>query len=505
MASKIGFASGWDDMRALVMELVDGPTLADRIAGAIPVDEALTIATQIAEALEAAHEHGIIHRDLKPANVKLRPDGTVKVLDFGLKRSGRQPHWAGVNDDGAGRDSGHDLVHRRRQRRENPSTAAPSIWAFGCVLFEMLTGHRAFAGKTPSDVLVGIRARTRLADPAWVPAAIRRLLRRSGREGIPRRRLELGSGHRIDIEEPRGSRLRSSTIARRGAAWRPLLWAAAGAGATLLVTRSGRSRACQEGPLVTPPPPLFVDHVLKRHSPESILRLRPTAAPWFLPPPTTATAFSFGAISTGSRQSPSPHRRCVDVFFSPDGPWLETRSQLWTVSLDGGTPQMLLPTSRCEEEPGERGNSVVVGRVGSGLWDRFHHGRRASPAHDSRAAARASPDAQARQSRRAVHDSGADQTDTSCRAPSADRRDTNAPRRGGRSLRRFRPHRVRAARGKLWAVGFDPGSLQTLGVARAWCARQRFGWSPAAGQDLRSTAACWPMCAQAWARSATGS
>ena len=80
--------SGRGSVRALVMELVDGPTLADRIAhGAIPVDEAFTIATQIAEALEAAHEHGIIHRDLKPANVKLRPDGTVKVLDFGLAKA----------------------------------------------------------------------------------------------------------------------------------------------------------------------------------------------------------------------------------------------------------------------------------------------------------------------------------------------------------------------------------------------------------------------------------
>ena len=108
-------------MQALVLELVEGPTLADRIAqGPIPLDEALPIARQIAEALEAAHEQGIIHRDLKPANIKLRPDGTVKVLDFGLAKalepvaasSGRRD---GVTDDHEPRDDadGHDPWHRR--------------------------------------------------------------------------------------------------------------------------------------------------------------------------------------------------------------------------------------------------------------------------------------------------------------------------------------------------------------------------------------------------------
>ena len=144
-------------LHALVMELVEGPTLADRIArGAIPIDEALAIARQIAEALEAAHEQGIIHRDLKPANIKVRPDGTVKVLDFGLAKaldptSGaaagcddlaespacdatdgwRHPRDGGVHEPGAGAGA------RRVDKRTD-------IWAFGCVLYEMLTGRAAF-------------------------------------------------------------------------------------------------------------------------------------------------------------------------------------------------------------------------------------------------------------------------------------------------------------------------------------------------------------------------
>src|SRR3954469_4513412 len=131
---------------ALVMELVEGLTLADRIAqGAIPVSEALAIARQIAEALEAAHEQGIIHRDLKPANIKLRPDGTVKVLDFGLAK-----HTAALALDDVilslnhsvtdvGRVVGTPAYMAPEQARGERVGKRTDIWAFGCVLFEMLT------------------------------------------------------------------------------------------------------------------------------------------------------------------------------------------------------------------------------------------------------------------------------------------------------------------------------------------------------------------------------
>ena len=138
---------------ALVMELVEGPTLADRIAqGPIPVEEALAIAKQIAEALEAAHEQGIIHRDLKPANIKLRPDGTVKVLDFGLAKalepvSARADATASPTITspammtGVGMLLGPAAYMSPEQARGKPVDKRSDIWAFGCMLYEMLTGQ----------------------------------------------------------------------------------------------------------------------------------------------------------------------------------------------------------------------------------------------------------------------------------------------------------------------------------------------------------------------------
>ena len=157
------------------MELVEGPTLADRIAqGAIPIDEALPIAKQIAEALEAAHEQGIIHRDLKPANIKVRADGTVKVLDFGLAkamepagaRCRRAPsHVADdhdARDDAGGDDPRHRGLHGRRSRRAGKTVdKRADIWAFGVVLFEMLTGTRRSRARTSRHARGGLAAESR--------------------------------------------------------------------------------------------------------------------------------------------------------------------------------------------------------------------------------------------------------------------------------------------------------------------------------------------------------
>src|SRR5258707_5686638 len=143
---------------ALVMELVEGPTLADRIAhGAIPLDEALPIAKQIAEALEAAHEQGIIHRDLKPANIKVRADGTVKVLDFGLAKAMEpaassspslsiSPTITTPAMTHAGMILGTAAYMSPEQARGRTVDKRADIWAFGCVLFEMLTSTRSFDG-----------------------------------------------------------------------------------------------------------------------------------------------------------------------------------------------------------------------------------------------------------------------------------------------------------------------------------------------------------------------
>ena len=166
---------------ALVMELVEGPTLADRIAqGAIPIDEALPIAKQIADALEAAHEAGIIHRDLKPANVKVRPDGMVKVLDFGLAKA-MEPTGAmspglsmsptlSLQATQAGMILGTAAYMSPEQARGKTVDKRADIWAFGAVLFEMLTGKRAFRGEDITDTLAAVVR----AEPEWslVPGTV---------------------------------------------------------------------------------------------------------------------------------------------------------------------------------------------------------------------------------------------------------------------------------------------------------------------------------------------
>jgi serine/threonine-protein kinase len=141
------------------MELVEGPTLADRIAqGPIPVDEALPIARQMAEALEAAHEQGIVHRDLKPANVKVRPDGTVKVLDFGLAKAIEPAGAQAANQSlsptlttpamtQAGMILGTAAYMSPEQARGQVVDRRTDVWAFGCVLYEMLTGQPALAAR----------------------------------------------------------------------------------------------------------------------------------------------------------------------------------------------------------------------------------------------------------------------------------------------------------------------------------------------------------------------
>ena len=153
-----------DGTRALVLELVEGPTLADRIAeGPIPLDEALPIAKQIAEALEAAHESGVIHRDLKPANIKVREDGTVKVLDFGLAKALR-PGGSDPSDSPTltaaatqmGVILGTAAYMSPEQATGRPVDRRTDIWAFGAVLFEMLTGRRAFAGSHVSNTLASV-------------------------------------------------------------------------------------------------------------------------------------------------------------------------------------------------------------------------------------------------------------------------------------------------------------------------------------------------------------
>ena len=177
----------------LVMELIEGETLDDRIRGGpIPLEEALVIAGQIADALGAAHERGIVHRDLKPANIKIRPDGSVKVLDFGLAKI-EKPR-ASTNESPtltaasvAGMIMGTAAYMAPEQARGKPVDKRADIWAFGAVLWEMITGRRLFEGETITDVLTSVLHK----EPDWnqVPRKVQRLLR-SCLERDPRKRLQ---------------------------------------------------------------------------------------------------------------------------------------------------------------------------------------------------------------------------------------------------------------------------------------------------------------------------
>ena len=209
--------SGQAGVRALVMELVEGEDLAVRIArGPMPLDEALPIARQIAEALEAAHGQGIIHRDLKPANIKVRADGTVKVLDFGLAKamdplSSSSAAAALANSPtitnpaamtAAGIVLGTAAYMSPEQARGKVVDKRTDIWALGCVLYEMLTGSRPFGGDDVTDTIAAVVR----ADPDWsklpsdTPTAIRRLLRRC-LEKDRMRRLPDAADARLEIDD----------------------------------------------------------------------------------------------------------------------------------------------------------------------------------------------------------------------------------------------------------------------------------------------------------------
>jgi eukaryotic-like serine/threonine-protein kinase len=199
------------DLRAIVLELVPGDTLADRLlGGAIPVADAVAIARQIADALDAAHEKGIVHRDLKPSNVKITPDDVVKVLDFGLAKASGEERTASVAQSPtitvAGTTNGVILgtagYMSPEQARGRAVDRRADIWAFGCVLYEMLTGARAFGGDTTSDTIAAIIERepdwSRL--PASTPPAIQRLLRRCLTKDAKRRLRDIGDA-RAELDE----------------------------------------------------------------------------------------------------------------------------------------------------------------------------------------------------------------------------------------------------------------------------------------------------------------
>jgi serine/threonine protein kinase len=278
----IGAIYGFEDsggVHALVMELVEGPTLADRIAsGAISPDEALQIAREISEALEAAHERGIIHRDLKPANIKITPDGNVKVLDFGLAKAlENDPSSTNIHNSPTvtsmatlpGVILGTAAYMSPEQAKGKSVDRRTDIWAFGCVLFEMLAGKRPFEGETVSDALASVIR----AEPEWsllpgaTPEAIRDLLQRCLKKDS-RQRLQAMGDARIAIDEvlSGASRDLPSVVGMGSAAWRRAAsWAVAAVAVILAAllaanyyTRSPEFLPAIVSQIVPPPNTRFV-------------------------------------------------------------------------------------------------------------------------------------------------------------------------------------------------------------------------------------------------------
>src|SRR5215468_671170 len=311
--------------RALVMELVEGPTLAERIAqGPIPLEEALTIARQIAEALEYAHERNLIHRDLKPANIKVTPEGRVKVLDFGLAKAMAAETAPG---DPA---SSPTLTMRSTQLGVLLGTAAymspeqakgktvdkrADIWAFGVVLIEMLTGRQLYGGETISDTLAAVLMKEPPLDglPGDTPPGIRRLLRRCLAKDAQQRLRDIGDA-RIVIDEclanPRAEEAEVKTAASDK---KPGVWiGAAGALAIALAA-------------------LALVHFRENPVESSVLRFT------LGPPDGAAFGHTFGLVSA---YAVSPDgRRVAFVAHSAGG-----KDQLWVRSLSTFAAQPLLGT-----------------------------------------------------------------------------------------------------------------------------------------------------------------
>ena len=244
------------DFKYIVMELVEGETLSEKLAaGPIPIREALSLAAQIAEALSVAHEKNVIHRDLKPANIKVTPEGRVKVLDLGLakamamdtpERNISNSPTVVIDDSRPGNMLGTPGFMSPEQARGKETDRRADIWAFGCVLFEMLSGERAFPGDTVPDILLAILDRQPdwNALPAATPERVRALLHRC-LEKDPNRRLRDAGDARLELE----GALEEGATRRGGARWAVVLAAVAGAAAVAIGMFALRSAGGNTSPL----------------------------------------------------------------------------------------------------------------------------------------------------------------------------------------------------------------------------------------------------------------
>ncbi|MBZ5500160.1 MAG: serine/threonine protein kinase [Acidobacteriia bacterium] len=374
------------EKRFLVLELVEGEALAERIAkGPLPVDEALEVCRQIAEGLEAAHERGIVHRDLKPANVKVTPEGKVKILDFGLAKAF---HAETAADDIAQSPTISELATRAgailgtaaymspEQAKGKVVDKRTDIWAFGCVLYECLTGRKAFQGDTVTETVASILK----GEPDWkalpsvTPWRVRDLLHRCLQKDPALRLRDIGDA-RFEIETP-ASFLADAVEAPRRAS---LLWLVAGAAVALIA-----------GILIGP---TFMSYIRPAPSPSVVwstikvepgLRLPGQAYDMERPGRTAVTISSDGMFivysaieeNPGPQAKPQLYLRRMDQsaakpiagteggtspFLSPDSRWVGFWSdgKLKKVLVEGGVPSALCDASALYGANWGRDNSIV--------------------------------------------------------------------------------------------------------------------------------------------------
>ena len=399
--ANIAAIHGFDDSggtRFLVMEYVEGEPLSQRLkSGPLPTEESLDVARQIAEALEAAHERGIVHRDLKPANVMIRPDGTVKVLDFGLAKavsegspsSGAHATTISVDRTNPGVVLGTPPYMSPEQARGKPLDKRTDIWSLGCVLFECLTGNRAFDAGTTTDVLSQIIA----SDPdfailpATAPPTTERLLRRCLDKDAKRRLRDAGEV-RVFVEEYQSSPSLEQAEAtpgnnrRKPVSTAPLAWAVVAVLGLVLAFSQWR---------IGSPPDSGIGRVSRWSIPLPDDSRLGTAGYGGQYEYSTLLAISHdglrfvyavrnesGQVNLHVREADSFESQVLlgttnarAPFFSPDGRWVGflANRNLMKVSLDGGAPQRICEVKSASFDASwtADGNSIVYA-TDAGLW-----------------------------------------------------------------------------------------------------------------------------------------
>jgi eukaryotic-like serine/threonine-protein kinase len=361
-------------VQGLVLEFVEGPTLAERLLkGRLRTQEALTIARQIALALESAHEKGIIHRDLKPSNIKITSAGVVKVLDFGIARlaiDSQSPAATTMGATGTGMILGTPAYMSPEQARGLAIDKRTDVWAFGCVLYEMLTGCGAFAADTASDSVARLLER----EPDWsalppdVPASIVRLLKRSLHKEVGDRLRDIGDA-RIEISEalaaPRSEAAAGATpIGSPRRMWLPI---AIGTAALAMVAFGvwrylGSSATAPPTPAAVEFGVTFPDNML----PSFGVAVSPDGRRIAVGVFGVAAQLWVHSLDKSEMRPLAGTNGASSPFWSSDNSTVaySTRGQLWSIKVDGGSPLSVAPLKSVSGGSWDRTGLMLVGSEG---------------------------------------------------------------------------------------------------------------------------------------------